>query len=137
MAAVHDCGFELVEHPPYSPDLAPSDYFLFFNMKKHTWLGSSIVPMMRSYLQLRTFSRIRMRAFIPRESKCCNTDGRSVWTAGKIMLKNKPHLVKFDHCIIADELFSPPVRQGVVTIREFTVSIYACAKFPLGSSHCT
>ena len=35
MAAVHDCGFELVDHPPYSPDLAPSDYFLFPNMKKH------------------------------------------------------------------------------------------------------
>uniref|UniRef100_A0A3Q0SYF5 Tc1-like transposase DDE domain-containing protein n=1 Tax=Amphilophus citrinellus TaxID=61819 RepID=A0A3Q0SYF5_AMPCI len=34
MAAVHDCGFELVDHPPYSPDLAPCDYFLFTNMKK-------------------------------------------------------------------------------------------------------
>ena len=44
MAAVH--GFELVDHPPYSP------------------VGSSIRSMMRSYLQLRTFSRIRMRASI-------------------------------------------------------------------------
>ena len=26
--------FELVDHPPYSSDLAPSDYFLFPNMKK-------------------------------------------------------------------------------------------------------
>ena len=25
MSAVHDCGFELIDHPPYSPDLAPSD----------------------------------------------------------------------------------------------------------------
>ena len=24
MATVRDCGFELVDHPPYSPDLAPS-----------------------------------------------------------------------------------------------------------------
>ena len=24
-----------------------------------------------------------MRASIPRESKCCNTNGRSVWTAGE------------------------------------------------------
>ena len=23
MAAIHECGFELVDHPPYSPDLAP------------------------------------------------------------------------------------------------------------------
>ena len=34
MAAVHDCGFESVDHPPYSPDMVPSDYFLFPNMKK-------------------------------------------------------------------------------------------------------
>ena len=108
---VHDCGYELVDHPPYSPDLAPSYYFLFPNMKKNTWLGSSIGP--RSYLKLRTFSRIRMRASIPwRESKHCNIDGSSVWTTGK----NKTHLVKFDHCIIVSlqtiqptyKLFSPP-----------------------------
>ena len=35
MSVVHDCGFELIDHPPYSPDLAPSDYFLFPNLKKH------------------------------------------------------------------------------------------------------
>ena len=35
MTAVRDCGSELVDHPPYSPDMAPSDYFLFPNMKKH------------------------------------------------------------------------------------------------------
>ena len=34
MAAVHDCGFKVVNHPPYSPDLAPSDYFLFPNKRK-------------------------------------------------------------------------------------------------------
>ena len=28
--------FELVAHPPYSPDLAPSDYYLFPNLKR--WL---------------------------------------------------------------------------------------------------
>ena len=35
MVAVCDSGFDMVDHPPYSPDLAPSDYFLFPNMKKH------------------------------------------------------------------------------------------------------
>lgn len=34
-AAVADCSFEEIEHPPYSPDLAPSDYFLFSNLKKY------------------------------------------------------------------------------------------------------
>ena len=33
MSAVHDCGFELIDHPPYSPDLALSDNFLFPNLK--------------------------------------------------------------------------------------------------------
>ena len=32
-----ELGFQLVPHPPCSPDLAPSDYYLFPNMKK--WLA--------------------------------------------------------------------------------------------------
>jgi histone-lysine N-methyltransferase SETMAR len=31
--AVADCGYELLPHPPYSPDLAPCDYFLFPMLK--------------------------------------------------------------------------------------------------------
>ena len=34
MAAALDCGFELVDHPPYSHNLASSDYFLFPNIRK-------------------------------------------------------------------------------------------------------
>jgi transposase len=33
MNAISECGFELVPHPPYSPDLAPSDYHLFRFLK--------------------------------------------------------------------------------------------------------
>ncbi|KAK3095668.1 hypothetical protein FSP39_017419 [Pinctada imbricata] len=32
MADIHDCGFNLIEHPPHSPDLVPSD-FLFPKLK--------------------------------------------------------------------------------------------------------
>jgi histone-lysine N-methyltransferase SETMAR len=32
-----ELGFQLIPHPPFSPDLAPSDYYLFPNMKK--WLA--------------------------------------------------------------------------------------------------
>lgn len=35
MAQIRDCGFELLPHPAYSPDLAPSDFHLFPNLKKH------------------------------------------------------------------------------------------------------
>ena len=34
--AVERNGYELIPHPAYSPDLAPSDYFLFPNLKKDT-----------------------------------------------------------------------------------------------------
>ena len=34
MQSVRDCGFELLPHPPYSPDLAPTDFFLFSKLKK-------------------------------------------------------------------------------------------------------
>jgi len=27
-------GFQYLDHPPYSPDLAPSDYYLFPGLKK-------------------------------------------------------------------------------------------------------
>ena len=32
-AAICEC--EQLNHPPYSPDLAPSDYYLFRNLKSH------------------------------------------------------------------------------------------------------
>ena len=34
MDAVERNGYELISHPAYSPDLAPSDFFLFPNLKK-------------------------------------------------------------------------------------------------------
>ena len=34
-AAIRECKFEQLNHPPYSPDLAPSDYCLFPNLKSH------------------------------------------------------------------------------------------------------
>ena len=32
-AAICECKFEQLNHLPYSPDLAPSDYYLFRNLK--------------------------------------------------------------------------------------------------------
>ena len=36
MAAIQKCGFLLMEDSPYSPDLAPCDYYLFLKIKKST-----------------------------------------------------------------------------------------------------
>ena len=33
MAKLHELHFELLPHPSYSPDLAPSDYWLFADLK--------------------------------------------------------------------------------------------------------
>ena len=35
LTVIKECGFQLLPHPPYSPDLAPSDFFLFQQLKKH------------------------------------------------------------------------------------------------------
>ena len=34
MTKLHELYFELLPHPPYSPDLAPSDYWLFADVKR-------------------------------------------------------------------------------------------------------
>lgn len=35
MDAARDCAFEILPHPPYSPDMAPSDFYLFPNLKSN------------------------------------------------------------------------------------------------------
>ena len=102
MAAVHAwLCFKLVVHPLYSPDLAPSDYF--YVPQYETALDWEAVSNRWGHICsiYRTCSRIRMRASIPRESKRCNTGGRSVWPDRGDYLEEK-NLVKFDHCIIVN-----------------------------------
>ena len=48
MDAVERNGYELILHPAYSPDLAPSDFYLFPNLKKdvrgcHFWSDEDVV----------------------------------------------------------------------------------------------
>ncbi|XP_054729335.1 histone-lysine N-methyltransferase SETMAR-like [Anastrepha obliqua] len=40
MAKLHELHYKLLPHPPYFPDLAPSDYWLFPNLKR--WLQGKI-----------------------------------------------------------------------------------------------
>lgn len=35
MATIECCGLNLLSHPPYSPDLAPSDFYLFNHLKRN------------------------------------------------------------------------------------------------------
>ena len=34
MGKLHELKYKLIEHPPHSPELAPSDYYLFRNLKQ-------------------------------------------------------------------------------------------------------
>jgi len=36
-AAIAKCGFQEMNHPPYRPNLALCDYFLFRHLKQHLW----------------------------------------------------------------------------------------------------
>lgn len=40
---IQDCGFEQLEHPPYSPDLAPSNFHVFDSIKDPKFLHESQV----------------------------------------------------------------------------------------------
>ena len=35
MTAATECGFLILPHPPCYPDMAPSDLYLFLNLKSH------------------------------------------------------------------------------------------------------
>ena len=44
MTAATECGFEVLPHPPCSPDMAPSDFYMFPKLKSNlrgTQFGSS------------------------------------------------------------------------------------------------
>ena len=56
MTAATECGFEVLSHLPYSPDMAPSDFYLFPNLKSNlrgTQFGSTegVIAAMNEYLE--------------------------------------------------------------------------------------
>lgn len=82
MAAIRDCGCELVQHPPRSPDLAPSDFQLFPAMKKalsETCLGSEddVITTLQGFLdsQEKDFYETGIKSLKDRWQKCVELDG--------------------------------------------------------------
>jgi hypothetical protein len=74
--------FELSDHPPYSPDLAPRDYHLFTYLKN--WLGSQcfnnkekLMEGAKMWLssQVADFFDTGIQKLIPRYHKCHNSSG--------------------------------------------------------------
>ena len=82
MAAIHDCGFNLIEHPPYSPDLAPSDFHLFPKLKAaisgtHFQSDDDVILAVDGFLnsQDKEFFKSGIEALKHRWQKCIDTEG--------------------------------------------------------------
>ena len=82
MAAIHDCGFKLIEHPPYSPDLAPSDFHLFPKLKTaifgtHFQSDDDVIHAVDDFLngQEKDFFKSGTEALKHRWQKCIDTEG--------------------------------------------------------------
>lgn len=82
MAKINELKFQLLSQPPYSPDLAPSDYYLFPNLKK--WLGGKkfesneqVIGAVNEYFEGLDESDYKngITALEHRYEKCINLDG--------------------------------------------------------------
>ena len=85
MDAVEWNGYELKRQPAYSPDLAPSDYFLFPNMKKdirgrHFWSNKEVVAAVEEWVKNKDlgFFSSGLMALEHRWSKCIILEGNYI-----------------------------------------------------------
>ena len=85
LAAIHDCGFQLVEHPSYSPDLVLSDYYLFPKLKSylcgnHLATDDDVIIAVNEYLEDQTskFYEEGTKKLHDRWTKCVDLEGNYV-----------------------------------------------------------
>ena len=77
-AVINKIGFELMPHPPYSPDLAPSDYWLFEEMRRPL-RGKRFSNFDELQTAVNTWVKgTPKRSFFPLELKSCQNDGINV-----------------------------------------------------------
>ena len=62
MAKLHELHFELLPHPPYSPDLAPSDYWLFADLKKKL-AGKKFISNEEAIAKTEAYFEVKDKAF--------------------------------------------------------------------------
>ena len=85
MDAVERNGYELIPHPSYSPDLAPSDFFLFPNLKKdirgrHFQSDEEVVTAVEEWVDGKDpdFFSSGLMALEHRWSKCVTLEGNYI-----------------------------------------------------------
>ena len=79
MTAATECGFKILPHPTYSPDMTPSEFYLFTKLKSHlrgTQYGS-IIEAVNEYLgdQEKAFYFKEIRKLEKRLAKCIALKG--------------------------------------------------------------
>jgi transposase len=79
-AKLRDLRWELLSHPPYSPDLAPSDFFLFPNLKKHSSSIEEVKKATTTWVHSNDaqFYREGLEGWRHRLQKCYDIDGHYV-----------------------------------------------------------
>ncbi|XP_071083885.1 histone-lysine N-methyltransferase SETMAR-like [Haliotis cracherodii] len=80
VAAVKRNGFKVLPHPPYSPDLAPSDYFLFPNLRKelcgrHFRSDDELTTAVEGWLHKQLHGFNGLLALTHRWTKCIDLNG--------------------------------------------------------------
>ena len=83
-----------MRHPPYSTHLAPSDYHLFPNLKKNTYVDRDFRPMMSSSLQPKSGGRGSRKCSILPALKNSEIVTNCALTKAVTMLKNKCMLIR-------------------------------------------
>ena len=85
MDSVERNGYELIPHPAYSPDLAPSDFFLFPNLKKdirglHFRSDEEVVTAVEEWVNGKDpdFFSSELMALEHRWSKCITLEGNYI-----------------------------------------------------------
>ena len=85
MAKLQELGFELLPHPPYSPDLAPSDFFLFSDLKrmlagKKFCADEEVIEEIEAYFEAKDKSYYKngIEKFYDRYNRCIAREGNYI-----------------------------------------------------------
>ena len=68
-AKLHELHFELLPHSPYSPDLAPSDYWLFADLKRMLQ-GKRFGSNEEVILETEAYFKAKIISFYKKASNC-------------------------------------------------------------------
>ena len=83
-----ECGYELLPHPPYSPDLAPSNFCLFPLLKEHL-SGTHFSNDNDVTASVESFFTGKMNSSTRLVYKSCRNNGTSALKLAEIMWNNK------------------------------------------------